>query len=255
MAEQESTLKRCSQCRETKPAADFARASVRRALQSKCRSCASAWGAEYRRKGRAERTANPSPQRVDPKRCSICRESKEVSEFCIDRSTPDGLLRQCRKCKGERYRVLRRRDIEAVRAAERLYRSRNREKTNATSRKWRASHPEEQKEATKRWRREHPEKRLAAHRRHYFKHEYGLSIESLGEHVAEQGNRCAICNTLFGEGQTHGPHVDHDHTTGQVRGLLCKSCNLMLGYAKDDIARLDAAIEYLLISRQDEGAA
>jgi hypothetical protein len=56
-----------------------------------------------------------------------------------------------------------------------------------------------------------------------------------------QGGVCAIC----GGTTQRGLSLDHDHATGQVRGLLCDRCNPMLGYARDDIAVLQAAIEYL----------
>jgi hypothetical protein len=39
--------------------------------------------------------------------------------------------------------------------------------------------------------------------------------------------------------------VDHDHVTGAVRGLLCSNCNLVLGYACDDVTVLQKAIGYL----------
>ena len=55
-----------------------------------------------------------------------------------------------------------------------------------------------------------------------------------------QGNMCAIC------GATELPlFVDHDHTSGLVRGLLCHYCNIGLGGFKDDPARLQSAIRYL----------
>jgi hypothetical protein len=66
----------------------------------------------------------------------------------------------------------------------------------------------------------------------------------------EQGNRCAICKTHADD----IPHatfkynplvIDHCHSTGHVRGLLCPTCNNMLGHAKDNVAVLAAAIEYL----------
>lgn len=61
--------------------------------------------------------------------------------------------------------------------------------------------------------------------------------------LAAQGGVCAIC----GNGND-GPRqlsIDHDHQTGAVRGLLCDRCNPMLGYARDDITVLQAAIAYL----------
>lgn len=60
-----------------------------------------------------------------------------------------------------------------------------------------------------------------------------------------QGGVCAICgNDEDGTGQRQ-LSVDHGHETGAVRGLLCNRCNPMLGYARDSIAVLQAAIEYL----------
>lgn len=57
---------------------------------------------------------------------------------------------------------------------------------------------------------------------------------------------CAICGTSDWMGRHGGrPHVDHDHETGKVRGMLCHNCNLMIGYAKEDIQTLRRAITYL----------
>ena len=63
-----------------------------------------------------------------------------------------------------------------------------------------------------------------------------------------QKHKCAICN----KSPTYGRHkyprklaIDHDHKTGKIRGLLCRSCNLGLGYFKDDIELLKNSILYL----------
>jgi Recombination endonuclease VII len=61
----------------------------------------------------------------------------------------------------------------------------------------------------------------------------------------EQGGRCAICRTPEGECPGKRLHLDHDHRTGAVRGMLCGNCNPGLGQFKDDPARLQAAIDYL----------
>jgi Recombination endonuclease VII len=61
---------------------------------------------------------------------------------------------------------------------------------------------------------------------------------------AQQGECCAICKTT--EPGHHGWAIDHCHTTGKVRGILCQKCNPMLGYARDQIAILEAAIDYLM---------
>jgi len=73
---------------------------------------------------------------------------------------------------------------------------------------------------------------------------YGVTPEQYAALLARQEGRCAICQTDQPGGKGSW-HVDHDHATGGVRGLLCSQCNLMLGHARDDPARLRAALEYL----------
>jgi hypothetical protein len=79
-------------------------------------------------------------------------------------------------------------------------------------------------------------------RKSYFKTRYGLTVAQVDE-MAAKG--CAICGTTEWPGRHNRPHVDHDHTTGEVRGLLCSECNTGLGKFKDDPVILQAAISYL----------
>lgn len=79
--------------------------------------------------------------------------------------------------------------------------------------------------------------RMKASRR---KWRYGLSEEEFKQRLEEQDNKCAICKEPFGE-----IYVDHDHTTGVVRGLLCHKCNSVLGYVCDNPTILAEAICYL----------
>jgi hypothetical protein len=82
-----------------------------------------------------------------------------------------------------------------------------------------------------------------AARKHYFKSRYNLTIEEI-EEMAKDG--CAICGTTEWMGRHGGtPHIDHDHKTGEVRGVLCHNCNLLIGYAHEDVEVLAAAIRYL----------
>jgi hypothetical protein len=82
----------------------------------------------------------------------------------------------------------------------------------------------------------------AASRKWYFKERYSLTPEQVEEMAA---NGCSICGTTDWNGRHARPHVDHDHVTGKVRGILCNECNIGLGKFKDDPALLRAAIRYL----------
>ncbi len=70
------------------------------------------------------------------------------------------------------------------------------------------------------------------------------------ELVALSGNRCAICGNPetyidTRTGKVHRLSLDHDHVTGQVRGILCRRCNTMIGKINDDISILARAIDYI----------
>lgn len=70
---------------------------------------------------------------------------------------------------------------------------------------------------------------------------YGLTPEHYEALLSAQGGRCAIC----GGRPTGNLHVDHDHNTGKVRGLLCGRCNPALGAFQDSPRILLAAVRYL----------
>lgn len=73
---------------------------------------------------------------------------------------------------------------------------------------------------------------------------YGIDPEQYAALLAAQDHRCAICHTETPGGKGSW-HVDHDHTTKAIRGLLCHACNIGLGNFDEDPARLLAAAAYL----------
>lgn len=76
------------------------------------------------------------------------------------------------------------------------------------------------------------------------KRRYGISSEEYLAMLEQQGNKCAICEIdqcITGRAFA----VDHDHTTKQIRGLLCSACNTGLGMFKDNTKLLQQASEYL----------
>ena len=77
------------------------------------------------------------------------------------------------------------------------------------------------------------------HRQRRLKYEYNITEDQLDNLYLNQQNHCAICK------QEKKLVIDHCHTNGNVRGLLCSKCNLGLGHFKDNTEYLEAAIKYL----------
>lgn len=77
---------------------------------------------------------------------------------------------------------------------------------------------------------------------------YGLGADEFLEMFEKHSHACSICRrplTLFASDLAEAPVVDHDHTTGEVRGILCRGCNTTVGYLEKDRARTRAALQYL----------
>lgn len=70
----------------------------------------------------------------------------------------------------------------------------------------------------------------------------GLTVEQVEKLRKEQNNKCAICGQQPSKKRLS---VDHNHKTGEVRGLLCNNCNAGIGHFKDDPKLLKKAIKYL----------
>lgn len=79
---------------------------------------------------------------------------------------------------------------------------------------------------------------------------YGLSYDDYIEMIKLSNDKCAICNQeekrrLGKQEKLTQLSIDHNHKTGKVRDLICYGCNLIIGYAEDDIQLLKNAINYL----------
>lgn len=82
--------------------------------------------------------------------------------------------------------------------------------------------------------------KLHGNSRHYhLRRRYGVGADEIQKMIDRQGGYCIICFDKPAQ------HVDHDHATGKVRGMLCFNCNGGLGQFGDNIAKLRSAIEYL----------
>lgn len=81
-------------------------------------------------------------------------------------------------------------------------------------------------------------------RKSNLKKDFGITIEDYESMLKKQNGCCRICGTHYSEFSKRLA-VDHDHTTGKIRGLLCLYCNTGLGKFKDSTKLLNEAIKYL----------
>jgi hypothetical protein len=104
------------------------------------------------------------------------------------------------------------------------------------------------KPCKKSWRSEHrkkyPEKAKARDRSSDLQKNYGISIKEYDEMLRIQDGRCGCCG-IHQSRFVRRLHVDHDHATGKIRGLLCTQCNPGIGYFQHSIERLKLGVAYL----------
>ena len=144
---------------------------------------------------------------ITEKRCFNCKENYPIDFFHKGAD-------RCKQCAKE-YAA--------------AYREANRDKTRASSKKSYLKNRE---------------KHLLRVEERRLEREYGLTKKAHNILFEQHNNRCAICNIESGIGLKKLV-VDHCHSTGKVRGLLCRLCNTSLGGFKDNVDTLNAAIKYL----------
>ena len=152
-------------------------------------------------------------------------------------------------------KAYREKNKEDISAYEKAYRDKNKESIAAYQKAYREKNREKNKESIAAYNKDYYEKNKEA-RKNYFetyyqeKHKdtlllrrYGITLAEKNKMQDEQGNKCKICYRDFSSDVE--PNVDHCHTSGKVRGLLCQQCNVGLGNFKDNPLELVKAAEYL----------
>lgn len=96
--------------------------------------------------------------------------------------------------------------------------------------------------ARRKWRENNPERSKESARGRNLKCKYGITIKDYEFLLASQGGVCGICGWNSGD---RNFCVDHDHSSGKIRGLLCNNCNRGLGLLGDTHRAIELALEYL----------
>ena len=184
---------------------------------------------QARAEGLAWRNANPDLVAQGYGRCSKCKTVGLKSEIMVpQKSSSGGYRNQCRSCHREVIHNFRAKDPEAERVRNREWRKNNLEAFRHSKRK------SYQKHAGK----------IAVRKKTYRLGQYGLTREKYDAMLQLQQGKCAICGEPP-NGRWKKLNIDHCHTTGKVRGLLCTGCNRAIGYLNDDPDRGLKMVEYL----------
>lgn len=161
-----------------------------------------------------------------------------VDNFYKDVRIKDGIRSRCKKC---------------LNKASIVWMKNNPEKASKSQKLWASKNPEKRKKIKERWTKNNPERAKACYLVKYWPN---LSPEAaLANYRAmlnNQSDACAICFSVETKpdrrtGKIKDLCVDHDHKTGQVRGLLCDKCNIAIGLLEADkgIALFESAIAYI----------
>ncbi len=160
------------------------------------------------------------------KRCNRCGLEKPIGDFYLCAGMRDGRRNDFKTCnlaeKRQRYVA----DPAAAKARVKRWQQENPERLNAYRRARRLEPGVKERER-------------AAH----LKRKYGITIEQYDAMLEAQGGGCFICGRLPREDISL--HVDHDHFTGEIRGILCFCCNNALADFQEDPALLVKAASYL----------
>lgn len=117
-----------------------------------------------------------------------------------------------------------------------------RECMRVAGRRYHAAHPE----VNRRWKIANKSKMQDFQRSRDLRSKYGISVQQYQSMLDAQFGLCAICGSASSRSiRSPNLHVDHNHETGAVRGLLCHPCNLGIGYLSDSAETIKRALDYI----------
>ena len=175
---------------------------------------------------------------MDNKTCARCLNEIPVSLFYKSKTHKDGYMSWCKSCVlayGKKYFLEHKKEASEKR---KIYNTKNHDRIMEKQKEYAKNHKQDRVASSTKYKKNHPE--YVANWKHRMRlKKYSITQEEFDLLVKVQNNKCAIC------GDTAPLCVDHDHVTGNVRGLLCRACNYSIGAMKDSPERLRSAASYL----------
>jgi hypothetical protein len=160
------------------------------------------------------------------KKCPNCKLEKDLSEFSKDNHKKSGRCSWCKEC----IKIKKLKNHET----EKIYRDKYYQDNKGRLLLWQKERNLAKPETTKR----------ESARNSMLKYYYGITQEDYNRMFEEQNGCCAICGKHQSD-ENKALSVDHDHTTGKIRGLLCPRCNHGLGLFLDSSELLKLAANYI----------
>lgn len=210
--------KRCTKCKIEKTTDNFYRnSSSPDGFAWRCKSCDRNLGIAMR-----ERHRNSEPVIPETKKCCRCKKVLPIGSFTKLSSSKDGHRCDCKACNNAKQTKYRREYPEKVRIS----------KKRAYS-KWKKNQTEADRKKKRKY-----------HRTHKLKTKYGITLAQFNWLLEKQKFLCAICSKKI-DPDSRQTAIDHDHETGEIRGILCRSCNRGLGLLGDTKQSIKEAHNYL----------
>lgn len=159
---------------------------------------------------------------MNTKICIKCKKTKNIEEFNQKSKGSATRKSYCKECQSEYNKQ---------------YRSKHLDKANAVKRQYYKDNIEKERLRNKNYHKRYPYR--------FYKKCYGITIEQKKEMILKQNYKCLSCGTDLKLLKDKKVHIDHDHTTNKIRGILCSNCNTALGLLNENFDNAIKLSEYI----------
>lgn len=180
---------------------------------------------------------------LNMKQCNACQQMKPLTEYTVNKAIKDGYSNRCKVCYNTGRKHWRIENPEKASEADKRNRVKKLERIKEYRKAYWAANKERLSVMTKKWKEDNRDTECRKSLNRETVKRYGITLEEKYKMVTEQQNRCLICGNEFSSSKD--THVDHNHTTRKVRGILCGRCNAGIGNFRENAEYLAGAIRYI----------
>lgn len=179
------------------------------------------------------------------KMCTKCKIIKDTLEFSKRKRSRDGFFIWCKKCDNEHSKKYQKEHLEGARLRKKRWYKRHSVEQSLKSNNYNKEHRTEKTLYMREFCKKHPEETLLYRRNYNCMRAHGITLKQKEEMILNQDNKCLICEIDLRQLNTKKVHVDHDHKTNKIRGILCHYCNTALGFLEEDLEKVYKLAEYV----------